>query len=159
MTAERRAGSGIAKLLVLALALGASAGVRRWARPSPQGDPVGVLRAVAMRNPMIRQDLPLDRYGAACDGGDGAACTELGVAWAQVVVMDGIPVPACVDHALFARACEEGHWLGCDHLARGGDDCGEPDLARAEAVLDRACAGAVFAACDALGRVRVRRRG
>jgi hypothetical protein len=158
MTAERRAGTGIAKLLTMALALGASVGVYRWARPSAHGDPVGVLRNVALRYPMVRQDLPLERYGAACDGGDGAACTELGVAYARIAA-DGFPVPSCVDHALFARACDDGHWRGCDQLVQGGDGCGEPDLAHVEAVLDRACAGAVFAACDALGRVRVRRRG
>jgi hypothetical protein len=158
MSVERRAGSGIARLLTAAVVLGATVGVYRWARPSAHGDPVGVLRAMAVRHPMIRQDLPLERYGGACDGGDGEACTELALAWARVVA-DGIPGPSCVDHALFARACDDGHWRGCERLVRADDGCGAPDLAQAETVLDRACSGAVFAACDALGQVRVRRRG
>ena len=148
----------MARLVLACLALGASVGVYRWARPTATSNPVGVLRSVALRYPMLRADLPVEQFGDGCDQGDGAACTELGLAFQRVRDEAGVPLPSCVDHALYARACDGGHWRGCDLLARHPRGCGEPDLAWAESVLDRACRGAVFAACDALGHIRVRRR-
>jgi hypothetical protein len=155
---DARAVSGIQRLLGVGLSLIGVVVVLRYTRADARRDPVGAIGAVARRYPALRRDIPLDRLGPACDEGDGEACTELGVAFGDVRNSLGeLGLPACIEHALFARACDGGHWRGCELLARRGRECGAPDLERARAVLARACEGLVFAACDALAELRASR--
>jgi hypothetical protein len=113
-------------------------------------DPVAAARLVALRFPQLREDKEVDRLGPACDGGDLGACVELGLNYGGVRET-GAPVPPCIDHELYARACDGGEWRGCQEVARTSrrGDCGEADLAHAREVLSAACEHLVFAACDA----------
>jgi hypothetical protein len=155
MTPEGHAANALRRLVGVGLALGAVALVHRYVRVDRRRDPVGAVRAVVTRYPPLRSEVPVDRLGPACDGGDAEACTELGIAFASArASIAELPLPQCVEQALYARACDGGHWRGCALLVPGADGCGAPDLERVDAVLDRACERLVFAACDARAQMR-----
>src|SRR5262245_35798088 len=131
-------------------------GLYRYGRVDLRRDPVGALRGIAVKHPSIRNDIPLERLGPPCDEGDGDACTDLGLAVESV--RDELPptsFPACLDHALFARACAQRSWRGCRELSQRAKlgDCGAIDIATARDVLDAACRRLVFPACDALAQL------
>jgi hypothetical protein len=153
---EPTASRAFRRLMTPLLGAGVAFALYRYGRIDPARDPVAALRTLVMKHAYVRSDIPLDRLGAPCDQGDGDACTELGLAFASV--KDSLPelqVSGCLDHALFARACERGSWRGCRELSqrtkRGG--CPATDLSTARDVLDAACRRLVFPACDALGEL------
>jgi hypothetical protein len=110
-------------------------------------DPVGVLQTVAMRYPVVRHEIPVERLGPACDGGDSAACVQLGRGVAAT--NQAGPMPRCLEQAFYRKACAADDWEGCAALAGGGsEECGPVDVQAIRDSLDRACRRMVFAACD-----------
>lgn len=135
------------------LTAGVGAAMLAWAyhsRRAGPDDPVAAVALVAMRFPALRADIGIEQHGPACDGGDAAACVALGESYARVRD-DGAPLPPCLDHRLFRRACDGRDWRGCVEVARTArrGDCGSADLEQVRDVLDFACKRMVFAACDA----------
>ena len=137
---------------ILSLAVGALmvAYAYRYGRGGAH-DPVDAVRVVAIRLPALRADLGIDEYGPACEEGDLDACVELGTRYAATRNDGGTPIPPCLDHALFERACDGRNWRGCQHVIRTSHrgDCGQADFDYARGVLEAECQRMVFAACDA----------
>jgi hypothetical protein len=146
---DRSETRAVTRLLTVCVGLLLMAVAYRYRR-SGSVDPVSAVRLVAVRVPTLRADLRIDDLGPACDDGALDACVDLGLNYAELR-NDGSPLPPCLDHALFALACDGGDWRGCREVARTSHrgDCGEADLAHAKDVLDAACARLEFAACDA----------
>jgi len=155
MDRDTPAAGGLWRLVGIAFGVGALA-VGSYGRLDRTRDPVAVVRELTGRYPMLDVEIPVDRLGPRCDGADAEACTELGLAVAEVRRADEVPVPRCLEQALYVRGCDGGHWQGCDLAMKDDGSCPAPQLERARAVLQFDYDRMVFAACDALGRLRPR---
>ena len=155
MDRDSSAAGGLWRLVGLAFGVGALA-VGSYGRLDRTRDPVAVVRELTRRYPMLDVEIPVDRLGPRCDGADAEACTELGVAVAEAHQSDEVPIPRCLEQALYVRGCDGGHWRGCDLALHGDTSCPKPSIERAGAVLQFDCDRMVFAACDALGKMRSR---
>ena len=92
----------------------------------------------------------VDRFRAACDGGEFDACSDVGLLYdgGKGVVKD--PAQA---NALYRKGCDGGSMRGCYNLAISlYEGSGGPrDPVTAAALLDRACAADYAVACFDLG--------
>ena len=156
MTADPGAGRALRRFLGPLVCAAMVLAVYRYGRVDVRRDPVAALRGIVVKHPSVRADIPVDRLGRPCDEGDGDACTDLGLALESVQdELSPTSVPACLDHALFTRACADRSWRGCRELSQRAKrgDCGPIDMATARDVLDAACRRLVFPACDALAQL------
>ena len=152
MARDISAGAALGRMVGLAIGVAAVAAAYH-VRVDKRRDPVGALRVLVVRYPQLRDGIPLDRLGPACDGGDGEACAALAKAVAESRDLVAASLPFCLEHALYVRGCDGGSWRACDMVLHDEGGCGPPDLERTRRVMQFDCDRSDFAACDALARL------
>lgn len=118
----------------------------RWAYVLYNGNAFG-MRSDATKAKLL--------YRKACDGGEMASCTMLGIATVQG--RGGAIGDAAAARPIFQKACEGGHMAGCANLAGmlWSADGGPQDRTRAVSYARKACAGESRFGCDLLKRWQV----
>ena len=93
----------------------------------------------------------LQVFRAACDTGEAAACSALGVMYE---IGFGVPRAPRAALRLYRRACSAKNTRACANLGEAllSDAAGARDPVAAEAILRVACDGGQARACAALGR-------
>jgi TPR repeat protein len=149
MLASRLGGS----LALLVAALSASGCASAPAAGAGRFDSQGCVEQALRGEPDLAV-LPIaeEEFRSACDRGNGAACSALGV---MFELGQGVSRNTLFAMDLYRRACERGNARGCANLAGAliKDGASPGAIATAVALLTRTCHGRAAVGCGLLGRM------